>query len=498
VGEQHVYDITVDDNHNFIANGVVAHNSGARKFCMQAKPRDISDLAAITAIYRPGPLKANVHNMYVDAGKNLDKIKYDHPLIEKVLGPTRGFIAFQEQFMSLAVELAGFSPGESDQMRKTLVKKSLDTLDKKSGEKAMLREKFVKGAKEKIGLSEEITNALFDKIEFFSLYGFNKSHSVSYAIDSYYAAWLHTHHEKEWLATILQSASSNPKELAKVIGEVKALGYKFSRVDVNYSGREWTFSEEADAFVPPLGAVKGIGSAAVDEILTNRPYRDLVDLLYNAEGEWRHSKMNKTAFSALCQIEGFSSLEDWKGPLLQNHRQLLAALTEGNNYETLRKGLFGMSPAQLKKARKNGEEVPVAIHLKLAELAYIEDWSRDQKIDANFELTSTIDADLLFPTEVMERIANKNVPKIHDIPPGDGKTSEIGWFCAASVELKKTKNGKTFYRIKAIDDEFRTAWIRVWGGEQETITPYTLWVAKVQHDPQWGFSTSTYKMRKVV
>ena len=185
VGKRHVYDITVDDNHNFVANGIVAHNSGARKFCMQAKPRDIADLAAITAIYRPGPLKANVHNMYVDAGKNLDKIKYDHPLIEKVLGPTRGFIAFQEQFMSLAVELAGFSPGESDQMRKTLVKKSLDTLDKKSGEKAMLRDKFVKGAKEKLGLSEDITNALFDKIEFFSLYGFNKSLYFGESIDTY-------------------------------------------------------------------------------------------------------------------------------------------------------------------------------------------------------------------------------------------------------------------------------------------------------------------------
>jgi hypothetical protein len=111
-----------------------------------------------------------------------------------------------------------------------------------------------------------------------------------------------------------------------------------------------------------------------------------------------------------------------------------------------------------------------------------------------FELTSTIDGDLLFPPEVMEKVAAKEVPRLHDIPAG---SEGIGWFCMASVEMKKTKNGKTFYRCKAIDDDFRTAWIRVWGTPQEEIKPYTLWVGKVQHDPQWGFSTSMFKMRQM-
>jgi DNA polymerase-3 subunit alpha len=468
--------------------------SGARKFCMQAKPNDIEDLAAITAIYRPGPLKANVHNMYVDAGKNLDKITYDHPLIEKVLGPTRGFIAFQEQFMSLAVELGGFSPGESDQMRKTLVKKSLDTLDKKSGEKVMLREKFVKGAKERLNLSEDITNALFDKIEFFSLYGFNKSHSVSYAIDSYYAAWLHTHYEKDWLATILQSASSNPKELSKVISEIKALGYKFSKHDINYSGKEWQFSEEAQAFVPPLGSVKGIGDAAVEEIMANRPYRNLHDMLYDTTGNWKHSKVNKTVLSALCRIEGLESLEEFQYGKIANHKQLLLALTDGDNYETLRKGIYGLTASQLKKKEKVGDPVMPFIDYILEELADTQDWPRDEKINTCFDLTSTIDADLLFPPDVMQKVAEKEVPALHDIPPG---SEGIGWFCMASAEMKKTKNGKVFYRCKAMDNDFRIAWIRVWGTTQEEIKPYTLWIGKAQHDPQWGFSTSIFKMRQM-
>ena len=147
-------------------------------------------MAALTAIYRPGPLKANVHRKYVKAKKNASEIKYDHPVIENVLGPTFNFVVFQEQFMTLAVELAGFSPGESDKLRKTLVKKSLDTMGKKGGEREAARKKFVEGAYELHGIDRGITEALWKTIEAFSVYGFNKSHAVSYAIDSYYAAWL--------------------------------------------------------------------------------------------------------------------------------------------------------------------------------------------------------------------------------------------------------------------------------------------------------------------
>lgn len=469
--------------------------SGARKFCMQAKPNNIDELAAVTAIYRPGPLKANVHNMYVDAGKDLSKIKYDHPLIEKVLGATRGFITFQEQFMLLAMELSGFSEGEADQMRKTLVKKSLDTADKKGGERAVLREKFVSGAKRLHDLDEKMMHELFDKIEFFSLYGFNKSHSVAYALDSYYAAWLHTHYEKEWLATILQSENSNPDALAKAISEIKTIGYSFSKIDVNYSGKEWQYSDAAQAFVPPLTSVKGIGSSAVDEILTSRPYKNLSSMLFDEAGTWRPSKINKTVLTALCRIEALESLEDFQYGRVANHRQLLMALTEGDNYETLRKGYYGLTPSQMKKKEKLGEPVMPILDFLLEELSSTQDWDREEKIGVRYELTSTIDSDLLFPPDVMKKVEEKEVPSLHEIPAG---SEGIGWFCASSVEMKKTKNGKVFYAIKTLDNTFRTSRIRVWGTPQEDIKPYTLWVCKAQHDAQWGFSTSIFKMRQMV
>jgi DNA polymerase-3 subunit alpha len=158
---------------------------GARKFCLEAKPTNIGELAALTAIYRPGPLKANVHKLYVKAKKDASKIKYDHPVIEEVLGPTFGYVVFQEQFMMLAQKLAGFSPGEADQLRKTLVKKSLDTLGKKSSEKEEARKKFIEGAKSIHGVPESVTGPLWDTIEAFSVYGFNKSLQFDQHVDTY-------------------------------------------------------------------------------------------------------------------------------------------------------------------------------------------------------------------------------------------------------------------------------------------------------------------------
>jgi DNA polymerase-3 subunit alpha len=469
-------------------------NTGARNFCVEAQPTSIKDLAAITAIYRPGPLKANVHKKYVEAKKNADTIVYDHPVIEEVLGETYSLLAYQEQFMNLAVKLAGFAPGESDKLRKTLVKKSLATMGSKDSEKEAAREKFIKGAVELSGLDEQKAIALWDTIAFFSVYGFNKSHSVAYAIDSYYAAWLHTHYETDWLATILQSENTNPKGLAKAMTEIKALGYQFSRTDINLSGKEWQFSKEVNAFVPPLTAVKGVGDAAMEEIMQFRPYTSLRELLYNTDGSWKHSKMNKTAFTSLCKIEAFMSLQEMKTGEINNHKQLLQILTGEKNYDVLKKGLLGISTSQARKAKKEGRVLTPIIDVLIEKYNEEEDWTRAEKINNFVEITTSADAELVFPPDLIKILKEKNVASLHDIQPGD---SGLGWFCASEIIFKKTKNGKSFYRVKAIDDDYRNGWLRVWGADNIVIEPYTIWLTDASHDKQWGFATSSWKMKKV-
>ena len=467
---------------------------GARKFCLDAQPTTITELAALTAIYRPGPLKANVHRKYVKAKKNASEIKYDHPVIEKILSPTFNFVVFQEQFMTLAVELAGFSPGESDKLRKTLVKKSLDTMGSKGDEREIARKKFVKGAKDLHGIDESITQALWETIEAFSVYGFNKSHAVAYAIDSYYAAWLHTHYEKEWLATILQSENNSPKGLTKALSEIKSYGYDFVNADINFSGEEWVYSLEAGGFVPPLSSVKGVGKIAMTEVINSRPFKSLTSMLFDNEGDWSLSKVNKTALTSLCKIEAFGSLEELKSEKIKNHRQLLAILTDDKNYDTLRKGVYGITKTQKKRADKNLETVVPVLERLQGSYEDIPDWSRQEKIVNFVELTAGVDADLVFPPLLIEKIRKKELMSIHEIEPG---TRNVGWFCISEVITKKSKNGKSFYRLKVINDDYQTSWLRVWGSLEGGLSPYTIWLADTHHDPNWGFSTSTYKMKRI-
>ena len=467
---------------------------GARNFCLAAQPTTITELAALTAIYRPGPLKANVHRKYVKAKKNVSDIKYDHPVIEKVLGPTFNFVVFQEQFMTLAVELAGFTPGESDKLRKTLVKKSLDTIGNKGGEREVARKKFVEGAYELHGIDRRITEDLWKTIEAFSVYGFNKSHAVSYAIDSYYAAWLHTHYETDWLATILQSENNNPKGLSKAISEIKALGYKFASADVNYSGDEWVYSDDIGAFVPPLSSVKGVGGAAMQEIMMLRPYSSVEDMLFDDEGKWKHSKMNKTCITSLCKVEAFTSLEELKNGTIENHHQLLAIITDGKNYDKLKKGKYGLTKTQVKRMEKNGDVPEPLLPILAEEYNMLQDWTRTEKVKNYIDLTQSVNNSLVFPDEMMQRVEEKEIPSIFAVPAGE---KGIGWFCVMDIIYKKTKNGKDFMRMKILDMDNNSAWLRVWGKFPNPPELYTLWVANVHNDQNWGMSTSAWKMKQV-
>lgn len=461
---------------------------GARRFCEDAKPTSIIELAALTAIYRPGPLRANVHKKYVNDKQRADQIVYAHPIIKEILGPTFGHVTFQEQFMLLAQKLAGFSPGESDKLRKTLVKKSLDTIGKKGDEREEARLKFVKGSLELNGVPEAVSQELWERIEFFSVYGFNLSHAVAYAIGSYYSAWLHTYYETDWLATILQSENTNPKNLAKAISEIKSMGYNVSTPDVNESGLVWNWSERKKSFIPPLTSVKGLGDNAVKEIMTNRPYTTLDQMLFDADGEWYHSKLNRTGFAALCKVEALDALEEmWQGKI-PNHRALHEIII--TNYDALRKGKFGMT---IKKAQKTNA-TPLLPQLIEAN-SDLEDWSRIEKLEMYQEMCSAIRDDLAFPPEMIQKIKSSDVKSVLQMEQGE---KGVAWFCAIEAIKKTTKNKKVFYTVKIIDDENNTGNLRIWGDLGDSMQPYTIWLANVSNDPGWGASTNAAKIRSLV
>lgn len=388
--------------------------------------------------------------------------------------------------MTLAQKLAGFSPGESDKMRKTLVKKDLTSLGKKSEEKEALEKKFVDGCVSVSGMDRGKAKELFDKIAFFSLYGFNKSHAIAYAIDSYYGAWLMTYYETDWLATCLQSENSNVESLASMMSEIKQLGYSVSPPDINHSMHEWSWSPKLNAFVPPLSSLKGVGDSAVDEVMRNRPYKDLNDFLFDSEGKWRHSKLNKKAISALISMEAFTSLTEFSEGVISNHRQLWSIVME--NIETLKKGVFGTTS---KKALKNN---PPPILPDLVESAQgIPDWDRTEKLQLQIETSGSAPFHLVFPQDIVDRLKAREVKSIGEVEPD---TKDVAWFCVVDYERKTTKNGKSFGRAKTIDTSFNTSFVRIWG--EVEMEPYTLWAGMLDHSSDWGFSTNATKIKQIL
>ena len=313
----------------------------------------------------------------------------------------------------------------------------------------------------------------------------SNSHAIAYAIDSYYGAWLMTYYETDWLATCLQSENSNVESLAWMMSEIKQLGYDISQPDINHSTDEWSWSANLEAFVPPLSSLKGVGESAVKEIMENRPYTSIDNLLFDSEGKWRHSKFNKKALAALISMEALSSFEEFGDGRIQNHRQIWAVVMD--NFDALKKGRWGTTSKKLMKENP----APILDRLIL-DAQGMEDWDRYEKLTIQTETSGTAPFHLVFPMETLEKIKSHDIPTINEIP---SKTKGIGWFCVTSVEKKSTKNGKSFLRVKTLDTDLVTTNLRVWGDVD--MQPYSIWLGLIDNSPDWGFSSNANKLREI-
>lgn len=316
----------------------------------------------------------------------------------------------------------------------------------------------------------------------------SNSHAIAYAIDSYYAAWLHTYYETDWLGTILESENNNPDDLAKAISEIKAMGYEVSTPDINESGDHWVWSNKKKAFIPPLNSIKGLGKQAVVEIFKNRPYESVDQMLFDSEGKWYHSKLNKTGFASLLKVEALGSLQEMWDGTIKNHRQLHDIIID--NYNDLKKSRWGMT---IRQAEKTG--APDRFQQLIEETGDLEDWTRLEKLQMYQELCSATRDDLAFPEEMLAKIQSSGVKSVLEFEPNE---KSIGWFCVIEWIKKTTKNKKTFYRIKITDNQNNSGWLRMWGDKPESMTPYSIWLTQAHNDPNWGASTSVAKVRPLI
>jgi DNA polymerase-3 subunit alpha len=312
-----VADVSLEDKKTFeILNeartiGVFQLESdGMRRLCRQMNISNVDEIIALIALYRPGPMEWIPD--YIKGKEDPSTIKFPHPLLEEVCEETYGVMVYQEQVMEAARRVAGYSLGGADILRRAMGKK-------KPEEMAKQREIFVTGAKETNEIAEKKANEIFDILEKFAGYGFNKSHSAAYGIISYQTGYLKANFPVHFMAGVLSCELGNSDKLSHFIGECTEMEILVLGPDVNESGENFTPVEgeegKADSIRFGLAAVKGVGDAPSGVIVEERengPYLNFSDFVERVEGK----AVNKRVLENLIKAGGFDSLEDSRSELL--------------------------------------------------------------------------------------------------------------------------------------------------------------------------------------
>jgi DNA polymerase-3 subunit alpha len=236
-------------------------SSGMKELLMRARPQEFEDIVAVLALYRPGPLNSGMADEYVERKNGRKQVIYPHADLERVLKPTYGVIVYQEQVMLISQIIGGFSMAEADKLRKAMGKKKLDLM-------AELKTKFMEGA-EKGGYDTKFASDIYDDMAKFAEYGFNKSHSVAYALITYQTAWLKYHYKIEYMYALLASEISNSEGLVKYIEVARSNDITILTPDVTRSEEDFTIEDDTTIRFG-LAAIKGVGFKAAQAILDGR------------------------------------------------------------------------------------------------------------------------------------------------------------------------------------------------------------------------------------
>jgi DNA polymerase-3 subunit alpha len=293
-------------------------SSGMREILRRAKPQRLEDLIAMNALYRPGPLKGGMVDDYINRKAGRSEVKYDLASLQPILEETYGVIAYQEQVMRMASVLAGFTMGQSDVLRKAMGKKDPKVMAKQ-------REAFMAGALAK-GISERKASKIFELMEFFAGYGFNKSHSTAYAFLAYQTAYLKANYPRHFAAALLTIEAANTAKLAVYIAESRDRGISVLPPDINESQLHFTVVPEGVRF--GLTAIKGLGEGAIHAILDVRRQSGRITSLHQLCEELDLRVVNKKVLEALVKSGACDSLIP-KGVTLQAGRAKLFGAVDG-------------------------------------------------------------------------------------------------------------------------------------------------------------------------
>jgi DNA polymerase-3 subunit alpha len=280
-------------------------SSGMRDILRRYQPTRIEDLCALNALYRPGPIQGGMIDDFIARKHGKKEVAYDLPELKPILEETYGVIVYQEQVMQISHVLAGYSLGDADLLRRAMGKK-------KPEEMAKQRERFIDGARTR-GFPQKKSEKIFELMEQFAGYGFNKSHSAAYAYLAFVTAYLKAHYPIDFMAALLTSETGNTDKVVKYINECREMGIRVLPPDVNSS--EWNFTPDGEGIRFGLGAIKNLGQAAVEAILAAGRQVGRFHSLYQFSETVNPSAVNRKTIESLIKAGALDSFEGTRSQL---------------------------------------------------------------------------------------------------------------------------------------------------------------------------------------
>ncbi|AKH41740.1 DNA polymerase-3 subunit alpha [Altererythrobacter atlanticus] len=429
-------------------------SEGMRRTLSAVKPTKFEDIIALVSLYRPGPMD-NIP-LFGKRKNGEAEIEYPHPKLEGILAETYGIFVYQEQVMQAAQILAGYSLGDADLLRRAMGKKIKAEMDKQ-------RARFIEGCKEVSGIDKAKANELFDLIDKFAGYGFNKSHAAAYALLSYHTAWLKAHYPEEFYAASMCFDMHQSEKLAVFVDDLRRNGISLLGPDMNRSEAEFTVeqTEMGHAVRYALAGIRNVGERAMEQVVAERESRGEFESLEDLFRRMPQGAMNRRQLEGLAGAGAFDSLEPNRARILANAEMLLAvAESAARERQSGQAGLFGGEDHQEPSLR----------------LAEAEPWSRTDQMAAERDTFGFFFA--AHPVEQYRTIASANGARsyaslMEEGVVGGRKPAVIAAM-VESVNKGRTRKGAEFIRADFSDStgQFSAACF-----EESLVSNFQNWAA---------------------
>ncbi|HEY5893724.1 MAG TPA: DNA polymerase III subunit alpha [Chthoniobacterales bacterium] len=438
--------------------GIFQLDGGMASWCKSFDFKSIEDIYALSALYRPGPMQFIPD--YIKRKKGQTKIKYAHPLLQKVCGDTYGIMIYQEQVMQAARDLAGYTLGGADMLRRAMGKKDVEKMAKE-------RAKFVEGCRIHNDIAEPLANEIFDLLEKFAGYGFNKSHSAAYGWVSYQTAYLKANHPVEFMAALLGNEVNNTDKISIFVAECQRMGIPILPPDVNKSAL--TFLPEkvdsGNAIRYGLAGIKNVGEGAmefaIEERRKNGPFKSLEDFCRRIDSK----AANRRIIESLIRCGAFDFTGIDRAVLFASVEQTLAAAASSHRDRAAGQvslfDMFDTAPAPT----------------RLAELPHVEPWTQSERLAAEKELLGfyVTGHPLDSYRELLQSDGFTQIAALSDLE--DKSSVQVGGMLVA-VDKRYTKKDSKPFAICQIEDLTGQCEMMVWNDVWQKAEPLLL-VGKV-------------------